>query len=290
MEAQRRAVNGPNDRLSAAPAAPLSQDATIAGVLADSRRDAAPIRAEFVQIGQGKHTRPGPLAEFVTAQDLRGLQAYLLLIAGASHEGDRGWDCTWGSDTWIRALDLRAHAAEAAARSAVSKTFGRLVDRQLVVRERVGRRASLLLLKEDGTGSPYTHPGAEKERYFKLPHTFWTDGDYRALTLPGVAALLIALSLADDFILPFAKAKPWYGIAPDTVQGGVHQLQDLGVLTHRTEWRINAKATGGYQSQRYYRLVGRYDSSLRASKNARPRRTSSRLRAATRAVTEVKQA
>jgi hypothetical protein len=55
--------------------APLSQQDTIVALLQTAKRDAVPIRNEFVQIGRGKNTTPGPLAGLVNAQDTRSLQA-----------------------------------------------------------------------------------------------------------------------------------------------------------------------------------------------------------------------
>lgn len=247
------------------------------GLLRTARRGAVPIRNQFVQIGRGKNTTPGPLAGLVNAQDTRGLQAYLLLRATAS-SGRDGWDCTYDSDVWIRALDLRATADDPSARSAVSKIFGRLERRRLISRGRVGRTSSLVVLREDGSGADYTHPGADRDPHFKLPHAFWTQQHYQDLTLPGIATLLIALSLPDDFILPFAMAKPWYGIGTDTLERGIHQLIDLDVLTFRTEWMVNAKAKTGYQSQRHYTLTGPYSSRLRASKKTAGKSTTKRIR------------
>lgn len=249
------------------PPAPLSQQDTIVGLLQTAKRDAVPIRNEFVQIGRGKNTTPGPLAGLVQAQDTRGLQAYLLLRATAS-SGHDGWDCTYDSDVWIRALDLRATVEDASAPSAVSKAFERLERRRLIRRGRVGRTSSLVVLREDGSGTEYTHPGADREPHFKLPHDYWIQQHYRELTLPGIATLLIALSLPDDFILPYAKAKPWYGIGTDTLERGIHQLIDLGVLAFRVEWVANAKAKTGWQSQRHYTLTGPYSSPRRAPKRA----------------------
>lgn len=257
------------------PPAPLSQQATIVDLLQTAKRDAVPIRNEFVQIGRGKNTTPGPLASLVNAQDTRSLQAYLLLRASAS-SGRDGWDCTYDSDVWIRALDLRATVEDTSARSAVSKAFGRLERRRLIRRGRVGRTSSLVVLREDGSGTEYTHPGADREPHFKLPHDFWTQQHYRELTLPGIATLLIALSLPDDFILPYAMAKPWYGLGTDTLERGIHQLIDLDVLQFRVEWIVNAKAKTGWQSQRHYTLTGPYSSQRRASKKTTAKKPAGR--------------
>lgn len=251
--------------------APPTQQATIEDLLVKARRDAVPIRNSFVQQGRGKTTRPGPLATFVTSQDGRGLLAYLLIRALVSN-GDRGWSCTYPSELWVRALGLGEHAEEDSARSAVSKVFSRLSRRSLVERSRTSKLATLTVLREDGSGDDYTHPGTVKEPHFKLPHAFWTEGHYNTLTLPGVAMLLISLSLPNDFYLPFSKAKPWYGIGEETAQDGMRQLVDLGLIAYRVEWIINARAKDGWQSQRYYTLLGSYSSAARAP---RKRKTSS---------------
>lgn len=135
-----------------------------------------------------------------------------------------------------------------------------------------------MVLREDGSGTEYTHPGADREPHFKLPHDFWTQHHYRELSLPGIATLLIALSLPHDFILPYAMAKPWYGIGTDTLERGIHQLIDLGVLKFRTEWIVNAKAKTGWQSQRHYTLTGPYSTLLRASKKATAKSPTGRIR------------
>jgi len=90
-----------------------------------------PIRKTFVQIGHGKHTRPGPLANFVSAHDERGLDAYLFVHAVASASP---FNCDYPSGTYVRALDLGSDAEPASARGAVSKVMCRLEDRQLITR------------------------------------------------------------------------------------------------------------------------------------------------------------
>lgn len=245
--------------------APPSQQETIEDLLIKAKRDAVPIRNRFVQQGRGKATRPGPLAAFVSSQDARGLRTYLLIRALIS-SGDRGWSCTYPSQMWVRALALGEHAEEDSARSAVSKVFSRLIRRSLIERSRANKLSSLTILREDGSGADYTHPGTVREAHFKLPHAFWTEGHYNTLTLPGIAVLLIALSLPNDFYLPFSKAKAWYGIGEETAQDGMRQLVDLGLITFRVEWIMNQSAKDGWQSQRYYTLVGSYSSAARASK------------------------
>jgi hypothetical protein len=132
-ERRGNAVTGPQ------PPAPLTQQETIEDLLERSGRGFVPIRKSFVQQGQGKQTKAGPLASFVTGHDERGLEMYLLAHAVASQDP---WDCDFPSDMWVRALDLGSTATPAAARGAVSKTLKRLEERKLIVRRRVGARST----------------------------------------------------------------------------------------------------------------------------------------------------
>ena len=186
------------------PPAPLTQRETVEDLLAQSARGIVPIRKSFVQQGRGKDTRPGPLASFVTAHDARALDAYLFVHALASAEP---WNCDYPAGTWVRALGLGAGAEAASARGAVSKVMKRLEDRNLITRSRSGRRSSVTLLREDGSGQPYEHPHrAGSDRWLQLPYAYWLEGHYLAFSLPAKAMLLVALSLADGFYLPSERA------------------------------------------------------------------------------------
>lgn len=61
--------------------------------------------------------------------------------------------------------------------------------------------AAVTLLREDGSGRFYSHPGTERDRHLKLPHAFWLEGPgskrwFRVLDLPETAMLLIATGSA----------------------------------------------------------------------------------------------
>ena len=93
------------------------------------------------------------------------------------------------------------------------------------------------LLREDGSGAPYWHPGVaptEEDKpegdYFTLPYAYWDLGLPDRIDLPTKAVLLIALSRPDDFILPLQHAAKWYGISPDSIRAGLRLLQTLGFL------------------------------------------------------------
>ena len=195
---------------------------TIDALLDDARRESVPIRRIFVQQGTQREPRAGLLADFVQAGSDRTLELYLLVHAVAAR---KPFDVRRDSRVWARMVGLDDSPSS---RSAVSKSWRWLQERQLVSVERVGRLASVTILREDGKGRPYRHPGQKpRSGYFQLPFTYWRDGWHERLTVPGKAMLLIALSLQDDFPLPYSKAPSWYGIAPSTAERGLRELRRL---------------------------------------------------------------
>lgn len=242
--------------------APLTQHETLTDLLVQAGRGAVPIRTTFAQQGRGKNTTPGPLASFIRAHDGRALDAYLFIHALASSEP---WDCEYPSGTWIRAFGLAEHANTASARGAVSKIMKRLEDRQLITRGRSGRRATVTLLREDGSGKPYHRPTTKTDTWFNLPHSYWLQGHYRSLSLPAKAMLLVCLSLPDDFYLPLDKADAWYGISGDSAGRGLRELEKHGFLLHRQAWRKNQRSDTGWREERHYTLIGHYAADLRKS-------------------------
>jgi hypothetical protein len=249
------------------PPTPTQQE-TIEELLARSKRNAVPIRWSFVQRGTRKRPQPGPLAEFVGHHDERALDLYLLAHAAASAAR---WNVDLPAGVWARMLGLD----DPGGRSAVSKTWKRLEDRGLIDRARLRRRASITLLREDGDGHPYTHPGAgpksAREPYLKLPYAYWEDGWYRKLRLPGKAMLLIALSLEDDFILPEDKATPWYGISPDFAGDGLRALRKLEVLASKTDYRSSPLTVIGWTEERSYTLQPPFGPHGRSRQTGKPR-------------------
>jgi hypothetical protein len=136
----------------------------------------------------------------------------------------------------------------------------------------VRRQASVTLLREDGTGDPYTHPGAKSGRqpYFKLPYACWQDGWCQKLRLAGKVVLLIALSLEDDFILPEDKAQPWYGISPDFAGDGLRALKKLDVLTAKTYYRKTPLTVTGWTEERSYTLQAPFGPRGRSRQTGKP--------------------
>ncbi|GAP61414.1 conserved hypothetical protein [Arthrobacter sp. Hiyo1] len=211
-----------------------TEDDTRAALLERSNRPFAPIGKVFVQAPQGNTKRHGPLSQFVRKGDLRGLRAQLLLYGIISSDAhDDGWSTTLPIQVWARAFDTTRTASPQSAANAASKILARLEERQLVIRARKGRERNVrvTLLREDGSGKPYQRPSLNNEdRFFRLPHIFWTDGWYEQLDLPATAMLLVALHEKPGFQLPTEKVPLWYGWSADTAERGFKRLEDLHLL------------------------------------------------------------
>ncbi len=206
------------------------QTATIAALLGRSGRTAVPIRKTFIQQGKGRIRVPGPLRDLAHARDHAALDLYLLIHALASHEP---WDASLFQAAWARAL---RGSESATAKSSVSKALGRLVDLNLVERERDGRKMRITLLHEDGSGADYSRPVKAKDGlWLNLPHEYWTEGWHLKLgarqhPMRAKTLLLISLSLADGFYLVQDHSQDWYGLSPDFIGGGLADLRDAGLL------------------------------------------------------------
>lgn len=228
---------------------------TVEAILNEGGRDHSPVRISFLQRADGASKFPGPLAEFVTNGDRRGLLLYLLLIAKATTPP---WDAALPSAVWARAIGVPLPNSKGAA-SSISKAWLRLERRELIRRERSQRKARITLLREDGSGEPYTHPGTEGG-YFKLPHAFWREGpsaDQRwsqLLTLPELAMLLIACSHKPRFRLPLESAPAWYGVSADTASRGFHGLEKHGALIVDRTFKTAPLAPAGYTAENRYTL------------------------------------
>jgi hypothetical protein len=222
---------------------------TLVALLDGSRRGALPLRRSFVQTkAAGGRASAGVLAPFVAAHHERALDQYLLFHAAASG-GDYG--VARPAKVWARALSFGAGASAVAA---VSKNWAWLETQGLLARGRYGRLSKPVLLREDGSGKPYTHPSKTGESYFKVPHAFWLDDWHRRLGLAEKAVLLIALSLQDDFILPVEHASGWYGLSADTLNRGLVGLRRRDALEVRRQRRKAPLAPEGYTWEFRYRL------------------------------------
>lgn len=228
-----------------------TRQSTVSAIAERSGRPFIPIRREFVQVNRG----PGPLATFVRNGDQRGLCLYLLVLTACS---SAPFDVALPGSAWGRALGLDPSQQRVTA--AVSKVWSRLEDRNLIERGRSGRWAQVTLLREDGSGRPYTRPDgkAKADRFFKVPHELWLDRWYERLDLPGMAVLLIARSLRPGFYLPQERAPEWYGISPETAGRGFAELQDVGLIEYVQTFKTAPLSPVGYTEQRQYTLKGAF--------------------------------
>jgi hypothetical protein len=157
---------------------------------------------------------------------------------------------------WARLLGLQRSAG-----SVITRQWNWLEQHALITTSHLERTRRVVLLREDGSGLPYSHPGVSADDkpaegdYFRLPHAYWAAGLQDRIDLPTKAVLLIALSRPeDDFILPHDHASRWYGISTDSLRQGLRQLQLLGFLSMSTRHHAAPLSPTGFRTERRYTL------------------------------------
>jgi hypothetical protein len=238
---------------------------TRTALLTSAKRPFVPIRRTFVQtprtLAADKNDLRGPLAWFVTSKNHRALLAYLLALGTTSSgDGPHGWSTSHHIQVWARYFGTTDFASGTSASNAVSKIFTKLEGRNLITRGRKGRerKIAITLLREDGTGDDYTRPDGKAlpDRFLKVPHELWTDGNgwSEKLTLPALAMLLVLLHEKAGARLPTEKMPAWYGWSADTAERGLKELDDHGLL-HKVRRREKAPTSPlGYTIVNYYYL------------------------------------
>ncbi len=231
-------------------------------LLERSGRTFVPVRKTFVQTpratAQDPRSLAGPLSEVVRRRDPRALQAYLMIIAATSSgESEDGWSTTHPIMVWARAFGTTLSAERSSAANAVSKILHRLEERNLIERSRRGRerRIRVGLLREDGSGRPYTRPNTRTDRWLRLDHAFWLDGWCDKLTLPGLAMLLVALHEKTGFRLPTERVPEWYGWSADTAERGLVELEKHGILQKIQRRRKEPLSSSGVGRVNEYYLL-----------------------------------
>ncbi|MFC9706355.1 hypothetical protein ACFTWD_37340 [Streptomyces sp. NPDC056943] len=221
--------------------------ATRTRVLDRSIRANVPLRKTFVQAPPGTASRHGPLAAFVTGRDLRGLKAYLMIVAACSN-GDNGWSTRHDSAVWARLMDIQDTATDQSARTGAWRTLRRLEKRKLIKCSRNGTMITVTLLREDGSDKPYDRPvgNSEKDLFLLIPTTFWTKGHDENLDLPALALLLVVARDRPWSAFPAEKAPEWYGWSADTHERGLKKLLDLGLVERREHYFTAPLAPRGY--------------------------------------------
>lgn len=234
-------------------------------------REATPLRVAFLHwptSGGGA----GPLAAFVSER--RAFALDLLLFAHTVAPLSEGRPIRATTRQWLAAIAITESADS---RSTVSRSWRWLEEMRLIRSHRSGRERGIEILREDGSGAPWTNPGLAREPYFGLPLAYWTGTFARDLSLPAKAVLLIGLSLQSGgknyFELPLERGATWYGISPSTVRRGLKELQRIHLLrrwssaretpaspigrTYDQRYALNSLIDVG--SQRTYRNRGAFD-------------------------------
>ncbi|WP_323670760.1 hypothetical protein [Candidatus Poriferisodalis multihospitum] len=217
---------------------PATANQTIDAIVDEAGRDHAPLRKAFLQKPDSESGyRGSAMADLVRAGDSLGLRLYLTAVLKASSPP---WDTALPAPVWARALGNPQPTSKGAT-GAISKAWRRLEDHGLIRRSRYNRMAQITLLREDGSGQDYTHPGdkdcrTEADDYFKVPVALWRLGSggegrwIRELSVPELAMLLVSSSLRDEFWLPIEHAPDWYGVSADTAQRGLAGLRTRDLL------------------------------------------------------------
>lgn len=222
---------------------------TLLDLLDRSKRHNVPIRRSFLQL-PGPPKQPGPLAGFVERRRPVALDLWLLLHAGAASEP---WDVRQPAMSWARMLDLPQTLSS---ETTVSRNWSWLELQRLVRSERDHRVRKVFLLMEDGSGEPFKRPTGQQRGFFKLPYAYFTQRWHKELRLAGKATLLICLAQAPTFTLPTEHASGWYGTSADTLQRGLDELRDLGLLKVWTRAKKAPRTRFGYTVENHYALQG----------------------------------
>lgn len=223
------------------------------------------VRHIFRQLPDDTATRVSVLGPMVRDRKRRSLQLYLLLLTA--------WPWLEGQPeplpaaVWARALST--DRGRQWTTSHVSAAWTDLERRGLIERRRLARGVVVHPRREDGKAK-YTKPGLVKgdrrETYFVLPPEFWTEEWFERLSMPGLAMLLIIAgetSDRDEVWLTNEKAGEWYGLSPRSVEAGIENLRDHGLLEERVEWIKAPLSAIGATKRHWYSLVGPFASDYR---------------------------
>lgn len=245
-----------------------------------SGRGYAQVRHILVQLPNEEASRASTLARIVTGRHHRELLLYLLLLSC--------WN--WLSKNveplngavWIRALT--APGAVTWSSSTLSRAWKRLEELDLIEkRQRNDRLVLVTPRREDGVEA-YTPPAGREDRwntYFTIPDEFWTEEIFAKLSLPALGILLVVLketSYQKETWFTYASMDDWYGLKSRTVQNGVKELTEYGLLRVRKETITAPLAPLGTTTRSFYSLTGEFSYASRKSRQKKAR-TETRSRA-----------
>ncbi len=151
----------------------------------------------------------------------------------------------------------------------VGRNWTWLEAQKLIRTERERRVRKVYLLMEDGSGLPFERATGQGRGFFKLPYEYFTQRWHLELRLAGKASLVICLAQGPTFALPTERAAAWYGISADTLQRGIDELRDLGLLKVWSRAKKAPRTRFGFTVENHYALQGPF---VRAPLEATERR------------------
>lgn len=252
------------DGSGATPADTREQMTKLAG------RGYAQFRGVLVQLPDEDENglRASTLSRMVSDRRHRELILYMWVLTNWTWLQDR--DMPLEAGVWVRSLT--APGGLTWSQSTLSRSWKHLEELGLLEpRTREDRLVRITPRREDGHEA-YTPPEGRTEWehvYFTMPDSFWTDEWFAKLSLPALAVFLVMLKETNDskrqeFRFTYKQLEPWYGLKPRTVQNGVDQLQELGLITSRDEVIKAPLSATGKTIRRHYALTGDFSQISRA--------------------------
>jgi len=234
-------------------------------------RGYAQFRNTLVQLPDEDKPRASTLSRMVSGRKHRELLLYMLLLTNWTwlHKQEKPLP----AGVWTRALT--APGGLTWSPSTLSRAWTRLEEFGLIEkRERADRLVRVTPRRED-TEDEYTAPGGRTDRlhtYFTIPDSFWCDEWFAKLSLPALAVFLVVAketSYQDECRFTYNRMDDWYGLKARTVQSGVKELRDYGLLSVRGE-SINAPLSAtGKTTQMHYALTGEFSRPSRMAMQAK---------------------
>jgi hypothetical protein len=238
-----------------------------------SARGYVQIRHVFVQLPEGAE-RGSTIGRALHARRHRAILLYLLLLTCWPWLQKRREPLS--AAVWIRALTAKGGLTWS--ESTLSRAWADLVGMKLIdpTRKREQRARVVTPRREDGAAD-YDPPAGRADRwnaYFILPDAFWTEEIFAKLTLPGLTMLLIIAketNHAKEMWLTYDKGPAWYGISPKTVQNGIANLEENGLVLIRSDLVKAPLSKTGFTTRNWYSLTGDFGHKARADLRKRTR-------------------
>lgn len=231
------------------------------------------VQVRHILVQRPEAPRPSIVGRAVSERKHRALVLYLLLLNCWPWLQSSREPLTAGA--WIRALTWEEQGVRALtwSPSTLSRSWADLQDMGLIKRGRSGKLLGVQPRREDGA-EDYSAPAGRRDRtskYFTLPHSFWNDGHFAKLTLPGLAALLIVAketSNQPEMWVRFQDGPDWYGISAKSLQNGLRDLDRHGLLHRRIETIKAPLSKTGSTSRIWYSLTGDFGFEARKAAQA----------------------